>query len=252
MLVTSLAYKYIFTGRISHADIPDHPFVESERRQIFFGSAVGIPTFYVRSNTRNRFLARLVKRTPNTRTSRRYSGYTRVRADDFKQTLVSLLHDDASELIEMGGLASTLEDLALRIKEGEQHAAAQRLTRRICDSAGAGSCMAMRGDEFNAAAESFYRKQLKKEQMAQALDVWCEQVRQLDGLAAWRSGVYNQALLSVLKGKDAVAFIDSLRSAVLAEDLPTGSIKRLIHLLLLTLDHMRRQSQTVFSKDHDR
>jgi hypothetical protein len=252
MLVTSLAYKYIFTGRISHADIPDHPFVESERRQIFFGSAVGIPTFYVRSNTRNRFLARLVKRTPNTRTSRRYSGYTRVRADDFKQTLVSLLHDDASELIEMGGLASTLEDLALRIKEGEQHAAAQRLTRRICDSAGAGSCMAMRGDEFNAAAESFYRKQLKKEQMAQALDVWCEQVRQLDGLAAWRSGVYNQALLSVLKGKDAAAFIGSLRSAVLAEDLPTGSIKRLIHLLLLTLDHMRRQSQTVFSKDHDR
>jgi hypothetical protein len=32
MLITCLAYKYIFTGRVSHGSIPDHPFVESERR----------------------------------------------------------------------------------------------------------------------------------------------------------------------------------------------------------------------------
>ncbi len=46
MLITALAYKYIVTGQLTHADIPDHPVVESERRQIFFGAAVGIPTFY--------------------------------------------------------------------------------------------------------------------------------------------------------------------------------------------------------------
>ena len=42
-LITALAYKYILTGAVSHADIPDHPFVESERRQVFFAAAAGIP-----------------------------------------------------------------------------------------------------------------------------------------------------------------------------------------------------------------
>jgi hypothetical protein len=248
MLITCLAYKYIFTGHISHTDIPDHPFVESERRQIFFGAAVGIPTFYVRSDTPNRFLARLVKRSPNTRSSRRYTGYTRVRATDFRQTLTATLQDDAPELVEMGGFEDTLNDLRRRIDERSHHAVAERLTRRICELAGAVSSMVMSGDAFNAAAESFYRKQLKKEQMEEALEVWCEQVRQLDGLDAWRSGVYNQALLSILKGNDAVTFIGSLRPAVLAEDLPVSSLSRLIHLLLLTLDHMQRQSKETLTE----
>jgi hypothetical protein len=248
MLVTCLAYKYIFTGHISHADIPDHPFVESERRQIFFGAAVGIPTFYVRSDTPNRFLASLVKCTPNTRSSRRYTGYTRVRASDFRQTLTATLQADAPELIEMGGFEETLDDINRRIDNSLHHAVADRLTHRICQSAGAVSSMTMSGDGFNTAAESFYRNQLKKEQMEESLDVWCEQVRQLDGLAAWRSGVYNQALFSILKGKDAAAFIGMLRSAVLAEDLSASSLSQLIHLLLLTLDHMQRQSKATLTE----
>jgi hypothetical protein len=148
----------------------------------------------------------------------------------------------------MGGFEDTLSDLNRRIDERSHHAVAGRLTRRICDSVGAASSMAMSGDAFNAAAESFYRKQLKKEQMEEALDVWCEQVRHLDGLDTWRSGVYNQALFSVLKGKDAVTFIGSLRIAVLAEDLPAPSLLRLIHLLLLTLDHMLQQSKETLAE----
>jgi hypothetical protein len=217
--------------------------VESERRQIFFGAAVGIPTFYVRSDTPNRFLACLVKCTPNTRSSRRYSGYTRVRAADFRRTLTATLQTDAPELVEMGGFEETLDDINRRIDNSSQHAVADRLTRRICQSAGVVSSMTMGADAFNMAAESFYRNQLKKEQMEASIDVWCEQVRQLDGLATWRSGVYNQALFSILKGNDAVTFIGSLRTAVLAEDLSAPSLSQLIHLLLLTLDHMQRQSK---------
>jgi hypothetical protein len=63
--------------------------------------------------------------------------------------------------------------------------------------------MALTSDEFNAAAETFYRERLKKEQMGQALDQWSEQVRQLDAMSAWRSGQFNQALFAVLKGRDA-------------------------------------------------
>jgi hypothetical protein len=103
--------------------------------------------------------------------------------------------------------------------------------------------MALTGDEFNAAAETFYRERLKKEQMGQALDQWSEQVRQLDAMSAWRSGQFNQALFAVLKGRDASAFISTARSSVIAEELPLAAITQMIHLMLLTLSHMKRQSE---------
>ncbi len=59
-LVTALACRYIILGKIDHHDIPDRPSIESERRQIFFGSAIGIPTFYVRADTSNRLLKKIV------------------------------------------------------------------------------------------------------------------------------------------------------------------------------------------------
>jgi hypothetical protein len=243
MLITSLAYKYILTGKITHADIPDHPFVESERRQIFFGAAVGIPTFYVRKDTSNRFLARLVGLTANTRASRRYAGFIRVRTADFRLTLVSLLTSDAPELIEMGGLGPTIRDLVERLEDGGRQSVANRLTRRICDAAGSASAMELNSDDFNAAAETFYRDRLKKEQMSQAIDEWCDQARKLDHLSAWRTGHYNQALFSILRGRDAAAFINTLGSGIIAENLPVATIRRLIHLMLLTLNHMQRQSE---------
>ncbi|KQC09601.1 MAG: hypothetical protein APR62_13970, partial [Smithella sp. SDB] len=61
-LIYLLAFKYIVTGQISHKDIPDNPFVESERRQIIFGSAIGIPTFFVHRETTNSFLKRILEK----------------------------------------------------------------------------------------------------------------------------------------------------------------------------------------------
>jgi hypothetical protein len=47
VLLTALAFKYMANGDVSHRHIPDTPFIESERRQIFFCMAIGIPTFFV-------------------------------------------------------------------------------------------------------------------------------------------------------------------------------------------------------------
>ena len=245
MLVTALAYKYIFTGRITHADIPDYPFVESERRQIFFCAAIGIPTFFVKTDTSNRLLARIVKMTPNIRSSGRYAGYTRICVLDFQSTLIKLLREDAPELIEMAGLKPTLEDLEERIGRGRHNAVSTRLTRRICEEAGASSPMSLTGEEFNAAAEAFYRERLKKEQMAEAMEVWSAQVRQMDSMANWRNGQDAQALFSLLQGSDAADFVDKARPAVVAENSPLPAVTQLIHLMLLTLNYMKRQTETV-------
>jgi hypothetical protein len=244
MLVTALAYKYILTGEVTHADIPDDPFVESERRQIFFGTAIGIPTFYVKTATRNKLLARLVYRTDQTRPSRRYTGYTRVLISEFQKTLVAILTEDAPELIEQGGLRYTLKDLEYRLRPEGKTTASQRLTRRICDLAGAKSPLSLNSREFNAAAESFYRGRLKAEHMQQALDLWQAQARDLDSMQTWREGYYNQALFSLLAGNDAAAFIDAVRDDLMAERLPASTLTQLIHLLLLTLDQMKHQTQT--------
>ncbi|MBO0861064.1 MAG: hypothetical protein J2P21_21785, partial [Chloracidobacterium sp.] len=55
-LVTALAFKYQAQGKYTHRDIPDNPFVESERRQIFFGAAIGVPTFFVKRDSPNQLL----------------------------------------------------------------------------------------------------------------------------------------------------------------------------------------------------
>ncbi len=242
MLVTALAFKYICAGEVGHADIPDHPFVESERRQIFFGAAIGIPTFYVKTDTPNRLLARMVKRTANTRPSRRYAGYIRVLAGAFRRTLLTLLREDAADLIEAGNLHPTLRDLEERLQDGGRQGVSHRLTRRICREAGISSPTALTQGEFNAAAESFYRERLRREQMGEALDLWCGEVRKLDSLRAWRQGRSNQALYSILKGAGAADFITQMRSAFLAEKLPAAELTRLIHLMLLTLDHLKRRT----------
>jgi len=243
MLITALAYKYIFTGQISHGDIPDTPFVESERRQVFFAAAAEIPTFYVRKNTHNRLLSRIVGQTANIRSSRRYVGYTRVRTRPYQRALLDQIKSDAPELIEMGGYEETLNDLEERLQKGTDRAVSIRLSRRICSTAGVSSPLALSGNDFNSAAESFYLGKLKKEQMEQALEEWTKEVKTLDAMHSWRKGHYNQALLSILKGKDAVAFLDVIRSPLLSEELPEPIITRLIHLLLLTLSHMKRQNK---------
>jgi hypothetical protein len=105
--------------------------------------------------------------------------------------------------------------------------------------------MALTGEEFNAAAEAFYRERLKKEQMAEAMEVWSAQVRQMDSMTNWRNGQDAQALFSLLQGSDAADFVDKARPAVVAENSPLPTVTQLIHLMLLTLNYMKRQTETV-------
>src|SRR5262249_23762090 len=107
-LVTCLAFKYIVAGKYGHGDIPDSPFVESERRQIFFGAAAGVPTFFVRRDTTNVLMRVILAETRRTRPSRRYSGYIRVHNLEYRHALVRILRRDAADLIEILGFRDCL------------------------------------------------------------------------------------------------------------------------------------------------
>lgn len=170
-LITALAYKYIIKEQVRHVDIPDTPFIESERRQVFFTSAIGVPTFYVRSGTGNRFMRRILNRVPHMRRSNRYRGYLRVKLEDYRIALIEMMRDDLdSGLKGMDGtmLLESLRERLLSKKAG----ASDAIINGVLKTLGSGrKVLSVDGQRFNEGAERYYRKTLKKNHVREGLMV---------------------------------------------------------------------------------
>lgn len=234
VLLTALAWKYVLSGDLQHASIPNEPFLESERRQIFFGSAVGIPTFFVRRDTPNRFLESILKETRGTRHSRRYKGYVRVKNLEYRKALIRRIRTDAADLIELMGLEDTIADLELRTMESEM-AASEKLTTGILEEAGASHPLKLTADEFNSAAERYYRGHLRKRHIGSALEQFKMDLKNLDSWQMWRNGRYSKDMLRILGGRNAARLVESFESNILEETTPLHALQKLIFLMLLTI-----------------
>ena len=234
-LVTALAFKYMALGSITHAHIPDTPSTESERRQIFFGSAIGIPTFFVRRDTSNLFMSEIIKRTPGVRPSRRYSGYLRVPNGEFRSALVKLLKEDGAELIEMLDLHETINDLERRIAQPDLHTAAGKLTRGILEELGSGSARRVPAREFNVGAEQYYRETLCRKHLDEALDFLAESCLMLDEERAERAEPVRSALHQILGEKSMAEFLGHARHEIFREHPDTELLKRFLNLMMVVV-----------------
>lgn len=234
-LVTALAYKYIATGRITHEHIPDSPTFESERRQVFFGAAIGIPTFFVHRDTNNRFMGNIVSRMKRTRLSRRYSGYTRCHNDEYRRALLAILRHDAADLIENMGLQDTLARLEERLNSPASSAAG-RLTAGILGQCGGSAAMNMPAGEFNAAAENYYRTELRRRHGNEAFSVCLESARLLDRMALEGCGQLRSTLSELLNGGSAEAFTSELSRGFFSGRLTEDTLRTFIALLLLCIE----------------
>jgi hypothetical protein len=243
-LVTALAFKWILSQDVTHADIPDTPNIESERRQIFFGAAIGLPTFFVAARTRNRFLQRLLPEIRHTRRSNRYPGYIRIHQYAYGQGLLRLMRREAADLVESLELSETLDDLETRLVDAEQYSAAGRLTRGILDEAGADSPLKLSGSEFNTAAEHYYRGTLRRRQMQEGLAHFRDDLETIDAPSSWRRGCYNRYLLELLGGHSAVAFLERHRHAVLDESADEATLQKLLHLFILAIHNLTQSEAT--------
>ncbi len=226
LLVTALAWKLIAAGRVTHAHIPDRTEVESERRQVVFAAAIGLPTFYVDSRTGNAFLRELLRGVPQTRSSRRYPGRTRVYLAEYRRALLRFLGEEGRALIDAMGLGETLADLAVRLERGAGAAADEKLTAGILKEAGARDAFQLPAREFNQAAEAHYRGSVRRRRMEEGLDALEADCRSLD--AARPTG-----LGAILQGDSAVGLLSGLRRKVLDESLGAEESGRLIALMLL-------------------
>jgi hypothetical protein len=239
-LITALAYKYIAMGT-THAHIPDTSSVESERRQIFFGSAIGIPTFFISKNSSNAFLNKILKKTNAVRSSHRYPGYLRVQNHEYCKALVRIIREDAADLIELHDLHATLNDLEERLAEPEQRTAAGRLTAGILDEVNARSPMSLKSREFNIGAERYYRGTLRQRHMEEAFRFLEDECRRLDQESSGLDDEVRKALRFTLQGQGAARFLASIKEDVLLEKADVTSLQRLMNLILLTVSINERQ-----------
>ncbi|MFZ2805072.1 MAG: hypothetical protein WA081_23520 [Desulfosalsimonadaceae bacterium] len=252
ILITALAFKYIINKDVSHFSIPDAPTLESERRQIFFGSAIGIPTFYIHKKSKNRFMQKIIKKTVKTRLSRRYPGYYRIYHHEYKKALVNILKEDAADLIEMMGLETTMENLSQRIESWSNCSAAAKLTRGILNETRAKSPMALPAQGFNAAAEQYYRHTLRKQHMNEAFDQLMTDALKVDSSLICGSSHYHQSLKGILDGNTACQFVKSQRKAMMNNRITTKDLQKTICFLILSIhgnqEHAQRYQQTGIKK----
>lgn len=228
-LITLFAYGQIAAGTVTHAHIPDTPLVESERRQAFFGAAAGVPTFYVRRDTGNRFLAAILERCKGTRRSRRYRGYVRVTQQGYCRALLDLLRGEHA-LLEATGLHTTLDDLATRLDDPRHASAGGQLLAGILDTAGgAKNAYRLKADSFNQAAERYYRTTLRQQHLFEALEMVEENLDTAVAAlpAAARAGA---------EADDGITpFLRRVRTDLAADTLQAADIERLILLILATI-----------------
>ena len=243
-LVTALAFKWIVRQEVTHADIPATPNIESERRQIFFGAAIGLPTFFIAAQTPNRLLQRILTGVQRTRPSNRYPGYVRVHQREYALGLMRLLRREAAELVESFGLAATLDDLDRRLTAPATNGAAGRLARGILAEAGVKSPFDLSSSEFNAAAEVYYRGTLRRRQMQEGLALFAKDLAAIDAPRTWRHGIYNRHLLDLLDGRDARKYLYDHKTAILDETANEDVLQTLIRLFILTLHHQAEQDKT--------
>jgi hypothetical protein len=232
-LITALAFKYIISGELAHHHIPDDPFIESERRQIIFGAALGIPTFYVSGDTKNVFLKRVVARTSKVRNSRRYPGYVRVELSEYRKALFGILVEDAAPLTEMFGIEETIKDLWERINDFNEYSVSSRLMKGILNSKQKHSPLNMDSDEFNYAAESYYRGDLKKRHISEASLSLKEDCRMMDKSILGSSDAISKALQFILNDSGAAQMLAILGDDVVEERVDLEHLIKLIHLILV-------------------
>ncbi len=237
-LLTALAFKYIADGTVTHADIPDDPTTESERRQFLFAAAMGVQTCSVREDNANRFLMKILAKTKKSRPSRRYPGYLRIKLRDYCRALVTTLEEDAADLIDSLELRDTIGLLQRRVKEPDQYAASGKLTAGLLKEAGVRSPLDLSGDEFNLAAEDYYRETLRKRHLEEGLESLLEEFREIDRDQT-KDHPYRQIATQIIGTKSVGNFLSSLRDDLLGETLDEATLAQCIRLTLLAIQRDR-------------
>ena len=235
-LITALACRYIQEGKVHHHDIPDQPFIESERRQIFFAGAVGIPTFYVRSDTGNRLLRKILTHVHTQRNSMRYKGYVRVKIDDYKFALLQTLETDACDLIEQMGLAPRIQSLRRRLTDKTASAYGKIMGAVQNDLPRRRDPLQVSASEFNSATEHYYRTGLKQQHLREYISVLIQDCKRMERL---EDPYYKMVMAASPQEKSGADFIRQHQESIIQEKAEPAIIEQMLRIALTIINYER-------------
>ena len=234
VLISALASKLVFSDEVTHAHIPDHRLVESERRQFFFAGAAGIHSIYVKKNSGNKFLDRILSYTKRSRSSNRYRGYRKVYLSDYREALLKFIETEASDLIDMLGLHETVANLRRRLKHPKQHSATGKLTKEILDNCNARSPFDLTASEFNAGAERYYRDSHHNQFLVGAMEsVRTDAVRVEQRMTT--DNAYRLAVKELIGDQSISQYVRKVSDDVLADKLSSDELSRFVNILILII-----------------
>ena len=240
-IILTLAWKMILEERVTHDDIPDIPEMESERRQIFFGSAIGIKTVFIHENSPNRFLSTLlttVQQRKKLNKSIKYPGYIKLHIQDYLVGLVDFLESEMAESLHAPDLSRMIRNLRRRIQSPKENRVADRMVTRIMKKTNVESPLSIRADRFNRTCESYLREDLRKKHMIEGLKVLTEALERLDLWATYRDPECHSVLKTILDdtGMSASAYLSSSKSSLLSETADEKTLEKMIQLIVLTVE----------------
>ena len=240
-IILTLAWKMILEERVTHDDIPDIPEVESERRQIFFGSAIDIKTVFIHEKSPNHFLSTLLstlQRRKKLNKSIKYPGYLKLHIQEYLVGLVDFLEDEAAESLHAPDLSRMIRNLRRRIQSPKENRVANRMVSQIMKKSDVDSPLSIRAERFNAQCESYLREDLRKKHMTEGLKVLTEALERLDLWATYRDPACHTVLKSILDdtGMSASAYLSSIKSSILSETADEKTLEKMIQLIVLTVE----------------
>ena len=231
-LVTEMAYRWVIEGTVRHADIPDDPCTESERRQIFFASAIGVPTVFLRADTKNRVLRRIIAQVARQRPSHRYKGYLRIEVGAYQLACLAVLRQEWGTT-DSGKEAKGIFDSLEAMLRGTKSTATAQLTGAILDKHGwSPDPMRIKAGDFNRAAETYYRTDLCRLHLNDGLETLIDDGRKLDACVDADIGALKERLAG---SGPAALFIRETGNRLLAGEATDREIHVLILLTLLII-----------------
>ena len=126
----------------------------------------------------------------------------------------------------------TLRDLQARLDD-QRLTASGKLARGILDNLGTGKPLTAKADEFNAAAEQYYRTALCRAQMRETFSFLEEDFAAATG---WKEGE-KTVLVTELGGNDPLKFLRSCRDEVVSDKASPETLTRLLGLVILSIHH---------------
>lgn len=240
ILITALATRLQLNGELSHPDIPDTCRVESERRQLLFSTAIGLPWLLVEEGTANMVLRSILRHSRGLRPSRRHPGYVELRRQDFQLALINFLRQRGADLIEMFGLETMMADLEQRIEGGGRNSVEARLYDGITSGRGTklsdspDGADGFNAESFNLAAERYYREDLSRRHLATAFD---QLITDLCSHAGSAVTAPLELIRSIVPAdSDLREWLIARRRDLLADRLDEKDLQRLIQLTVLAID----------------